>query len=269
MDPGQESANGILGDERQVVLVQGAGRRAHLLDHLAGVVDFLDLDVVLQVQGGAGADDQRDGLGIGGQLAGPLGLLVLGHQRRPVLELDAEEVRPFLEFLHADAVGEEAFEVPADGAGVAGVRRRRLFQRGQEVTGSAQQRALGHGVDGDDGLRHLRRQRQGHGKVEQVVLGTAGRCRELDAGFACRRRRCGCCLPPAVCSSTSLALPSVPSAVDLNRVCSETPSELTGAGGQAVLLGLSPSTDSAAGHLPGSVARGSPGRVAVPARPAL
>ena len=98
---------------------------------------------------GARADDQRDGLGIGGQLAVAFGLLVLGHQRGPVLELDAEEVRAFLELVHADAVGEEALEVPADRAGVAGVGGRRLLQRGQEVPGGAEQRAFGDGVDGD------------------------------------------------------------------------------------------------------------------------
>ena len=105
------------------------------------------------------------------------------HQRRPVLELDAEEVGAFLELVHADAAGEEALEVAADRAGVAGVGRRRLLQRGEEVAGAAQQRALGDGIDGDDGFGHLRGQGQRDGEVEEVVLGAAGRGRELDAGL--------------------------------------------------------------------------------------
>ena len=175
-----------LGDERQVVLVQRAGHGADVLGDVAGVVDFLDLDRVLQVQRGARTHDQRNGLRVGGELAVALGLLVLGHQRCPVLELDAEEVRAFLEFVHADAVGEEALEVAADRAGVAGVRGRGLLQRGQEVTGRAEQRAFGDGVDGDDGLGHLRSHGQGDGEVEEVVLGAAGRGGELDAGLAVR-----------------------------------------------------------------------------------
>ncbi|MCY1226432.1 hypothetical protein D9M72_386610 [compost metagenome] len=50
--------------------------------------------------------------------------------------------------------------MPANGPGVPGVRRRRLFERSQEVAGSAQQGTFGDGVDGDDGLGHLRGQRQ-------------------------------------------------------------------------------------------------------------
>jgi hypothetical protein len=43
--------------------------------------------------------------------------------------------------------------------------------------------AFGDGVDGDDGLRHLRCHRQRNGEVEEVVLGAAGGGRELDAGL--------------------------------------------------------------------------------------
>ena len=73
-------------------------------------------------------------------------------------------------------------------------------------------------------------------------------------------------LPPATCSSTSFALPREPSAVVLNRVWSEWPSELTALAVSRYFFGVSLRTDSAAGHLLGSVAVGSP---EVPARPAL
>ena len=79
--PGQGERG--LGDEREVVLVQRPGHGADVLGDVAGVVDFLDLDRVLEVKGGAGADDQRNRLRVGGQLAGALGLLVLASSAAP------------------------------------------------------------------------------------------------------------------------------------------------------------------------------------------
>ena len=120
-----------------------------------------------------------------------LGLLVLGHQRRPVLELDAQEVGAFLELVHADAGGEKAFEVPAD-------RRRRCGRPPAAPSpagrGSPRRSPGAHAQRRGRRRRRIRsprRQRQGDGEIEEVVLGSAGRGRELDAGLPLRARRCG------------------------------------------------------------------------------